>query len=50
MTPVVRQFYNRRLRQPVPLNVVDLSRPGNQDRILRALDPVTEKVNLGPLL
>lgn len=50
MTPVVRIFYNRKLRQPVPLKVLDLATPGNHDRIVRALDPVAEKVDLKPLL
>jgi hypothetical protein len=50
MTPVVRVFYNRKQRQAVPMRLVNLAQPGNQDRIVRALDPVAEKVDLKPLL
>lgn len=50
LLPTVRLFYDRRRRYPVPMRVVDLSRPGNQDRIVHALDPVKEKININALL
>lgn len=37
--PVVRVMYHTRFRLPIPLQTIDLSRPGNQDRIERAVDP-----------
>ena len=50
LEPTVRLFYNRKLNQPVPLRLVDLSKPGNQDRILHALDPIKEKVDINALI
>lgn len=37
--PVVRIMYDTRSRAPVTVNTLDLGRPGNQDRILRSVDP-----------
>jgi HD-GYP domain-containing protein (c-di-GMP phosphodiesterase class II) len=37
--PVVRLMYHTRFRMPIPLETLDLSRPGVQDHILRAVDP-----------
>lgn len=50
LLPTVRLFYDRKRRQPIAMRVVDLSRPGNQDRIKHALDPVKEKVDINALL
>ncbi|GGX61430.1 HD-GYP domain-containing protein [Saccharospirillum salsuginis] len=50
LAPTVRLFYNRKLRQPVSLRLVDLSKPGNQDRIVHALDPIKEKVDINALM
>lgn len=50
LEPTVRLFYHRKLNQPVPLRLVDLSKPGNQDRILHALDPIKEKVDINALI
>lgn len=37
--PVVRLMYHTRFRMPIKVEVLDLSRPGVQDHILRAVDP-----------
>ncbi|GGY71855.1 HD-GYP domain-containing protein [Marinobacter zhanjiangensis] len=37
--PVVRLMYHTRFRMPIPLETLDLSRPGVQDHILRAVEP-----------
>ena len=37
--PVVRLMYHTRFRMPIPVETLDLARPGAQDRILRAVDP-----------
>lgn len=45
-TPTVRLFQNRKTGQPTQLRVLDLSAPGCQDGIRRALDPIKEGVQL----
>ncbi|SFR80954.1 HD-GYP domain, c-di-GMP phosphodiesterase class II (or its inactivated variant) [Marinobacter daqiaonensis] len=37
--PVVRVMYHTRFRMPITVETIDLSKPGVQDRILRAVDP-----------
>lgn len=37
--PVLRLFYNARLRQHIALERLDLSKPRNRDRILHSVDP-----------
>ncbi|WP_404365459.1 HD-GYP domain-containing protein [Marinobacter sp.] len=37
--PVVRVMYHTRFRMPITVKTIDLSRPGNQDRIREAVDP-----------
>ncbi|WP_108125109.1 HD-GYP domain-containing protein [Saccharospirillum mangrovi] len=46
MTPTVRLFHNRKTQQSIALRVLDLSTPGCQDGIRRALDPIKEGVRL----
>lgn len=46
MTPTVRLFHNRKTQQAVAWRVIDLSAPGCQDGIRRALDPIKEGVRL----
>ncbi|MHA7881007.1 MAG: HD-GYP domain-containing protein [Saccharospirillum sp.] len=50
LLPTVRVFFHRKLRQPVAMRIIDLAEPGNQDRIVHALDPVKEKVDLNRLI
>ena len=45
-TPTVRLFKHRARNEPVAVRVLDLSSPGCQDSIKRALDPIKEDVNL----
>ena len=44
--PVVRLFFNARLRQHITLERLDLSRPGNQDRILNSVDPAAYGIDV----
>lgn len=50
LEPQVRLFYNRKMHQPVSLKTVDLSKPGTQDGIVRALDPLKERVDINALM
>lgn len=43
--PVLRLFYNARLRQHITIDRLDLAAPGTQDRIVKAIDP--RDYNLG---
>lgn len=44
--PVVRIMYHTRFRMPIKVETLDLAKPGNQDRIVRAVDPATYKLDL----
>ena len=48
--PVVRVMYNTKFRMPVTVHTIDLSRPGNQDRIVRAVDPDDYKLDIRKFL
>ncbi|MBS3805569.1 MAG: HD-GYP domain-containing protein [Oleiphilaceae bacterium] len=37
--PAVKVMYHTRFRMPITVETIDLARPGNQDRIERAVDP-----------
>lgn len=44
--PVVRVMYHTRFRLPITVETIDLSRAGNQDRIIRAVDPEDYKLDV----
>ncbi|KEF30909.1 HD-hydrolase domain protein [Marinobacter nitratireducens] len=44
--PVVRVMYNTKFRLPIPVETIDLARPGTQDRILRSVDPDDYKIDI----
>ncbi|WP_278350987.1 HD-GYP domain-containing protein [Marinobacter nauticus] len=48
--PVVRVMYHTRFRLPITVETIDLSRPGNQDRIVRAVDPEDYKLDIRKFL
>lgn len=48
--PVVRIMYDTKFRAPVTVNTLDLSRPGNQDRILRSVDPDHYRIDVRKFL
>jgi HD-GYP domain-containing protein (c-di-GMP phosphodiesterase class II) len=48
--PVVRVMYHTRFRMPITLETIDLAKPGNQDRILRAVDPDEYKIDVRKFL
>ncbi|MDX1634873.1 MAG: HD-GYP domain-containing protein [Marinobacter sp.] len=48
--PVVRVMYHTRFRLPIPVQTIDLSRPGNQDRIERAVDPQVYSIDVRKFL
>jgi len=48
--PVVRVMYHTRFRQPITVQTLDLSRPGNQDRIVKAVDPTDYKLDIRKFL
>ncbi|WP_203142259.1 HD-GYP domain-containing protein [Marinobacter mangrovi] len=48
--PVVRLMYHTRFRMPIPVATLDLAAPGNQDRIVRAVDPATYKIDIRPFM
>jgi len=48
--PVVRVMYHTRFRQPITVQTLDLSRPGNQDRIVKAVDPADYKLDIRKFL
>ncbi|MFC4258037.1 HD-GYP domain-containing protein [Marinobacter lacisalsi] len=48
--PVVRLMYHTRFRMPIPLEVLDLARPGVQDHILRAVEPDDYKLDVRKFL
>ncbi|GGC64847.1 HD-GYP domain-containing protein [Marinobacter halophilus] len=48
--PVVRVMYHTRFRLPIKVETIDLARAGNQDRILRAVDPEEYKLDVRKFL
>jgi len=48
--PVVRVMYHTKFRMPITVTTIDLSKAGNQDRILRAVDPEQYKIDVRPFL
>lgn len=48
--PVVRVMYHTRFRLPITVETIDLSRAGNQDRIIRAVDPEDYKLDVRKFL
>lgn len=48
--PVVRLMYHTRFRMPIPVEVLDLARPGVQDHILRAVEPDDYKLDVRKFL
>lgn len=48
--PVVRVMYHTRFRLPITVESVDLSRPGTQDRIVKAVDPEDYKLDVRKFL
>lgn len=48
--PVLRVIYHTRFRMPIPVETLDLAKPGVQDRIKHAVDPETYKLNIAPFL
>ncbi|MGP9832813.1 HD-GYP domain-containing protein [Marinobacter sp. NSM] len=48
--PVVRVIYHTRFRLPITVETIDLSRAGNQDRIVRAVDPEDYKLDVRKFL
>ena len=48
--PVVRVMYHTRFRLPIPVETLDLARPGNQDRIVKAVDPADYKLDIRKFL
>lgn len=48
--PVVRVMYHTRFRLPIPVETIDLSRPGSQDRIEKAVDPQTYGIDVRKFL
>ena len=48
--PVVRVMYHTRFRLPITVETLDLARPGNQDRIVKAVDPADYKLDIRKFL
>ncbi|SDV99961.1 HD-GYP domain, c-di-GMP phosphodiesterase class II (or its inactivated variant) [Marinobacter mobilis] len=48
--PVVRVMYHTRFNAAIPLEIIDLARPGNQDRIVQAVDPETYRIDIRKFL
>ncbi|WP_339803885.1 HD-GYP domain-containing protein [uncultured Marinobacter sp.] len=48
--PVVRIMYHTRFRMPVTVQTLDLSKPGTQDHILRAVDPDEYRIDVRKFL
>ncbi|PSF05112.1 phosphohydrolase [Marinobacter fuscus] len=48
--PKVRVMYHTRFRMPITVETIDLAKPGNQDRILRAVDPGDYKLDIRKFL
>ncbi|WP_246123453.1 HD-GYP domain-containing protein [Marinobacter maritimus] len=48
--PVVRVMYHTKFRMPITVATIDLSKAGNQDCILRAVDPDEYKIDVRKFL
>ncbi|OZB18511.1 MAG: phosphohydrolase [Marinobacter sp. 34-60-7] len=48
--PVVRVMYHTRFRMPIKVETVDLAKPGNQDRIVKAVDPSEYRLDIRKFL
>lgn len=48
--PQVKLIYHARLRQPIPVKTLDLAQPKVHDRIVRAVDPESYKLDIRPFL
>lgn len=48
--PVVRVMYHTRFRMPITVETLNLARPGNQDRINRAVDPAEFRIDVRKFL
>lgn len=44
--PVVRIMYHTRFRMPIKVETLNLAKPSAQDRIVRAVDPATYKIDI----
>lgn len=48
--PVVRVMYHTKFRMPITVTTIDLSKSGNQDRILRSVDPDDYQIDVRKFL
>jgi hypothetical protein len=48
--PVLRVMYHTRFRMPIKVETVDLAKPGNQDRIVKAVDPSEYRLDIRKFL
>ena len=48
--PVLRLVYHTRFRMAIPMEILDLASAGNQDRIVRAVDPGSYGLNISRVL
>jgi len=48
--PIVRVMYHTKFRMPITVTTIDLSKAGNQDRILRAVDPAKYRIDVRKFL
>lgn len=48
--PKVRVMYHTKFRMPITVDVIDLARPGTQDRILKAVDPAEYVIDVRKFL
>lgn len=48
--PVVRVMHHSRLDMPIPIETLDLARPGVQDRIVRSVEPDNYKIDVRKFL
>ncbi|MHA7808982.1 MAG: HD-GYP domain-containing protein [Marinobacter adhaerens] len=48
--PTVRVMYHTKFRMPITVDTIDLAKPGTQDRIIRAEDPETYKIDVRKFL
>lgn len=44
--PIVRVMYHTKFRLPIPVETIDLAKPGVQDRIIKAVDPRIYKIDI----
>lgn len=48
--PLVKVIYHEKKRQFLPVEIIDLSKPGVQDEILQAVDPTLWQIRIGDFL